>query len=972
VERHRQGERPSVEEYAAAHPELASEIRRLFPALLMMEQLRPESGELTGSFAPPGHAAPEQLGDYRILRELGRGGMGVVYEAEQESLGRRVALKVLAAQGLQNPKALLRFHREARAAARLHHTNIVPVFGVGECEGQYYYVMQFIPGLGLDAVLEEIKRLRGPRMGGGIAASSAGARATSAVTRSLLTGRFAGSPTQETSKVRPALSQAAASTDPVTPPSIVLPGQAGGSSATDSTGRYAYSVALVGLQVAEALAYAHRQGTLHRDIKPSNLLLDGEGTVWVADFGLAKAADSDDLTHTGDIVGTVRYMAPERFEGRCDARSDVYGLGLTLYELLALQPAFEKSDRAELIRQVTHQEPPRLRALDPTIPRDLETVVHKAIEREPAQRYADAAGLAADLRRFVEGRAIRARRVGPLEHAWRWSRRNPAVAALVAVVLALVGLAVGEALWAQWQQAERRARAALRASRAHDAVIALMDQAAKLRQQSLWPEARAVLAQAEGRLDEADAPDLGGALRRAQVDLELAARLEHNALERMDPIRGKSHYAAVAAEYATAFRDAGLAARDEAADAEAVADHLRGSAIREQLVAALDDWALVTADARLRARLLRIARRADPDLGWRDRLRDPVIWRDRRALERLAAEVLETSGAEQPPQLLMKLAALLEEVGGDPVPLLRAVQRRRPGDFWLNSALGKVLLETRPAESVGFWRAALGLRPKDPVTTFDLGWALEKAGEPEEALAVHLRALALDPEGALAHHGMGTALLSQGRPEDAVAAYDRAIALDRNDHPAWNHTAIVWAKTGDHAGYRGHCRRMLDRFGPTTDPVIAEQTAKSCLLLPLGGPELETACDLAERAVAMAAGHWVQPRAEATRGLAAYRRERFADAVAWADRSLSRSAGDWNRELPAHLVRAMAWARLGRRDEAGAALARAADLYHGKVANPGGRTEEGDWHDRVICEVLWREAEADFLDRDFPADPFAH
>src|SRR5262249_55799400 len=149
LQRHRRGERPAVEEYAAAHPELAGEIRRLFPALLLMEDLRPESGDLTGGFADARGAAPERLGDYRILREVGRGGMGVVYEAEQESLGRRVALKVLAAHGLRNSKQLLRFHREAKATARLHHTNIVPVFGVGEAEGQHYFVMQFIPGLGL-------------------------------------------------------------------------------------------------------------------------------------------------------------------------------------------------------------------------------------------------------------------------------------------------------------------------------------------------------------------------------------------------------------------------------------------------------------------------------------------------------------------------------------------------------------------------------------------------------------------------------------------------------------------------------------------------------------------------------------------------------------------------------------------------------------------------------------------------------
>jgi tetratricopeptide (TPR) repeat protein len=218
---------------------------------------------------------------------------------------------------------------------------------------------------------------------------------------------------------------------------------------------------------------------------------------------------------------------------------------------------------------------------------------------------------------------------------------------------------------------------------------------------------------------------------------------------------------------------------------------------------------------------------------------------------------------------------------------------------------------------------------------------------------------------------MGTALLSLGKPEDAAAAYRRAIAPDPDSHDGPNQAATLRLQTGDRAGYREHCCRMLDRFGPTTDPVLAERTARACLILPLGGPEQEAACNLADRAVALAQGHWVEPWAEATRGLAAYRRGRFADAIAWADRCLSRGPGDWNRELPAHLVRALALSRLGRRDAAGAARARASDLYRTKVAKPGGRAAGGDWHDRVFCEVLRREAEALFLDRDFPADPFA-
>ena len=192
-------------------------------------------------------------------------------------------------------------------------------------------------------------------------------------------------------------------------------------------------MARIGVQVADALAYAHAQGILHRDIKPSNLLLDTRGTVWVTDFGLAKADDQQNLTHTGDILGTLRYMPPEAFGGKADGRGDVYALGLTLYELLAFRPAFDEKERGRLIKQVTGEAPPPLRKLNPEVPRDLETIVQKAIEREPAHRYATAAELADDLQRFVDDEPIRARRTSYAERLARWGRRNPAVAALSGV-----------------------------------------------------------------------------------------------------------------------------------------------------------------------------------------------------------------------------------------------------------------------------------------------------------------------------------------------------------------------------------------------------------------------------------------------------------------------------------------------------------------------------------------------------------
>jgi len=455
LERIRRGEAVTPEEYADKHPDLADEILTLFPALLMMEELGDETSDRTGSIA--GEAAIKvgatagRLGEFRLLREVGRGGMGVVYEAEQESLGRRVALKVLPTGALTDLKQVRRFEREARSAARLHHTNIVPIFGVGEHEGTHYYVMQFIQGQGLDAVLDELKKLRDARAAKSLHTTPPEypekVRVAADIAQSLVTGRFvigAGAPaSQAGASATEAWSTAAA---PLGPSSAThsdagilgASSTSGVSTLSETDRRFAQGVARIGVQVAEALAHAHGQGVLHRDIKPSNLLLDREGNVWVTDFGLAKATGGEDLTQTGDIIGTVRYMAPERFQGAGDARADLYALGLTLYELLALRPAFNETDRASLIRQVTQEDPPRLRRLNRHVPLDLETIIHKVIARDPGQRYETARALSDDLQRFLDGRPILARRVSTTERLYRWSRRNPALATSVGVVALLL------------------------------------------------------------------------------------------------------------------------------------------------------------------------------------------------------------------------------------------------------------------------------------------------------------------------------------------------------------------------------------------------------------------------------------------------------------------------------------------------------------------------------------------------------
>jgi eukaryotic-like serine/threonine-protein kinase len=476
VERYRRGERPPMSEFIARFPEHADEIRDLFPALVMMEQIAPESE--AGSLAPAGASLrnrqidhPERLGDYRILTEIGRGGMGVVYEAEQISLGRHVALKVLPQQFLYDSRQQKRFEREARAAARLHHTNIVPVFGVGEENGLHYYVMQFIPGLGLDQVLDELKRIHPRRTGARssithehrLQVSPRRARATK-VAESLLSGEFrpgdradltiadqellhADTPDAHSGSAAHAGRLSDSYELSATPDG--LPGQTDSvSSSRRST--YWHSVAHIGAQAAAGLEYAHQQGVLHRDIKPANLLLDLHGNVWITDFGLAKSAGQENLTATGDVVGTLRYLAPEAFSGQHDVRSEVCALGLTLYELLALQPAYDETDRQHLIRQATTAEPRRLDRLNRAIPRDLVTIIHKAIERSPARRYQTAAELADDLQRFLRDEPVRARRVGAAEQYLRWARRNPVIAVLGAVLTAmLVGATIASLLVAE-------------------------------------------------------------------------------------------------------------------------------------------------------------------------------------------------------------------------------------------------------------------------------------------------------------------------------------------------------------------------------------------------------------------------------------------------------------------------------------------------------------------------------------------
>jgi serine/threonine protein kinase len=423
------GRRPERSEFLARHAAIAEELADCLDGLDLVLSAQDDLLALDVAEESPteNFATPGQLGDYQILREVGRGGMGIVYEAAQLPLGRRVALKVLPSAASLDSRQRQRFQLEAQAVALLQHEHIVSVFGVGCHEGVHYFAMQFIDGWSLAELIRELRR-----------AEPAGRAALPHETR------------------RPAGS---------------------------SRWNHARTVAWYGVQAAEALQHAHEVGIIHRDIKPSNLMVDARGHLWITDFGLAHLPqDEPSLTRSGDLIGTLRYMSPEQVRGarhEIDATTDIYALGLTLYELASLRPAFVATDRQVLLRHILLDDPVAPRRLNPSLPRDLETIILKAIAKEPLARYRSARELADDLGRFLEDQPILARRPNLAERTARWSRRHRPVVLTAAIVL-MMAFAIGTTLlWRAKQQTDKalqQTRAALLEQRkGYEAAIAALD-----------------------------------------------------------------------------------------------------------------------------------------------------------------------------------------------------------------------------------------------------------------------------------------------------------------------------------------------------------------------------------------------------------------------------------------------------------------------------------------------------------------
>ncbi len=456
------GQPPDPQNYLARHADIAETLAVCLEGLELVRLMSPRL-QPAGEEPPPGPMArtaevqPEgPLGDFRILREVGRGGMGVVYEAEQVSLGRRVALKVLPFAAALDPRNLQRFKNEAHAAAQLHHTNMVPVYYVGCERGTHFYAMQFIDGQTLAGAIADLRLqiadLKKP------AGAIADLRLQIADLKK---------PANDADATRaypaPAAEAICNLKSAICNPTVV----ALSTERSIKSPAFFRTVAQLGIQAAEALDHAHQVGIVHRDVKPGNLMVENSPLaphssplrLWVTDFGLAHMQHAEGaITMSGDLIGTLRYMSPEQALAKrviIDHRTDIYSLGATLYELLTLEPVFTGRDRQELLRQIAFEEPRPPRRLNKAIPVELETIVLKALEKNPADRYATAQELADDLRRFLEDKPVHAKRPSLAQRVRKWGRRHRSVvgATIAVLLLAVVGLAAGTFLL--WQEQQR-------------------------------------------------------------------------------------------------------------------------------------------------------------------------------------------------------------------------------------------------------------------------------------------------------------------------------------------------------------------------------------------------------------------------------------------------------------------------------------------------------------------------------------
>jgi serine/threonine protein kinase len=779
------GERPNRQAFIARHADIAEALAGCLDGLDFICAVGPQLDEAPSTEA----AAPSPLGDFRIVREVGRGGMGIVYEAEQLSLGRRVALKVIPFAATMDPRHLQRFKNEAHAAAQLHHTNIVPVYAVGCERGVHFYAMQYIDG---HTLADWIAELRGQAERAATKPQPSPSPHVDA-TVDARAGQVI-CPNSATSEVRQSKPIAALSTV---------------RSAKDAS--YFRTVAELGIQAAEALDYAHEHGIFHRDIKPANLILDAESRLWVTDFGLAHVQGDARMTMTGDLVGTLRYMSPEQALAKrvaVDHRTDIYSLGATLYELLTLEPAFGGTDRQELLGQIAFEEPRPLRRVMRTIPPELEIIVLKAMEKSPMERYLTAKDLADDLRRFLKDEAIRARKPSPTQNIRKWARRHRALVWSISAVTAFAALFACASIF--WIAGERAARRGAIAAQIHEALKESMD----WQKSERLPEAREACRRAKTLLAETLVDDaLREDVSNRERDLALWESLERALWANNDDACSE------------AFNRWGLDL--DTVPPHAAAELIRQSTVVDELARGLDVWAITSfktrgpEDSRWRS-LFTIASDIDSD-DERMQFRAKLVRGTKETFLSLAdPKVAEAIVPESQGYLLGFVHRLLETPDRQRlVPLLRDLQRRHPTDVYIMHTLADILEHSEPPryeDAIGYHRARLALRSDNDWIRVKIGELLEKLADFDNAIAEYREAV--NSSRARTHRPyehacerLGDALIQHKADVDAaIRAYREGIDWQLPEGTTWATGPSLHGRLGYALKMKGLFRESLEQY----------------------------------------------------------------------------------------------------------------------------------------------------------------
>jgi serine/threonine protein kinase/Flp pilus assembly protein TadD len=720
---------------------------------------------------PPSVGTPTSSGlRFRILRPHARGGLGEVFVARDEELHREVALKEIQGRHADHPESRTRFVLEAEITGGLEHPGIVPVYGLGHyADGRPFYAMRFIRGDSLQQAIEAFHKADVP-------GRAPGERALSL--RQLL-GRF--------------------------------------------------------VDVCNAIAYAHSRGVLHRDLKPGNIMLGQYGETLVVDWGLAKAGGGTDPvtvsaegvlrptsasgsppTQMGSAIGTPSFMSPEQATGRLDllgSASDVYSLGATLYCMLTGKVPFEAKDAAALLQRVQKSDFLHPRQVKRNVPAALEAVCLKAMALRPQDRYDSPRTLADDVEHWLADEPVSAWREPLMMRTGRWVRRHRVLATstAVAVLVALV-LGTGGLVWRHQQEERERLAKINRQERAGERASSLLAQIMPLRKRMRWAEAQLLLLYAKDAVWEAEDTRLEEELRQTETDLALAQDLDRVREEGSAILDGKFTPSRVKERYPQVFKRYGMDLLER--DPKSLADQMRASAVRDEILAALDDWTRFESEEKRQRHLLELAWRIDHANRWRRQLLAPGVLLDSTRLRRLLGQVNKDRVS---PSTSIYVATLLGLRTPEALALLEGARERNPDDFWLNFWLAKSTAgedyargdRVRQEEAIGYYRAALAAKRESAAAHTNLGVVLAEKGDLDGAIRSYQEAARLDPTLALAYYNLGNALRQKGDRAGAIHHFYEAIRLDPTDARSHTNLGILLDVKGDLEGAIGRYREAI-------------------------------------------------------------------------------------------------------------------------------------------------------------------